>query len=58
MILISRPIGFLLGQIPLVLYVAWRGALMTLALVGWVVGILVGTLIGGLASGFLRGYKG
>lgn len=58
MIIIGRPIIFLLRQIPLVLYVLWRGALMALALVGWVVGILVGTLIGGLASGFLRGYKG
>lgn len=58
MIAISRLIGFLLGQIPLVLYVAWRGALMALAFVGWVVGTLIGTLIGGLASGFLRGYKG
>lgn len=39
-------------------YVLWRGVLMMLAFIGWLIGILVGTFIGGIAAGFLRGYRG
>lgn len=40
------------------IYVLWRGVLMVLAFLGWLIGIIVGTFIGGIAAGFLRGYKG
>jgi hypothetical protein len=42
----------------MLLYVIWRGILVALAFVGWLIGMLVGTLIGGLVAGFKRGFTG
>jgi hypothetical protein len=42
----------------MLLYVIWRGVLVVLAFIGWLIGMLIGTLIGGLVAGFTRGYKG
>ena len=42
----------------MLLYVLWRGVLVVLAFVGWLIGMLVGTFVGGLVSGFTRGFKG
>lgn len=48
----------MIDGIVLVLYVIWRGILVVLAFVGWLIGMLVGTVAGGIVAGFLRGYKG
>ena len=42
----------------MLLYVIWRGVLVVLAFVGWLIGMVVGTFVGGVVSGFTRGYKG
>ena len=42
----------------IVLYFLWRGVLVTLAFVGWVIGMVVGTFIGGIVGGYMRGFKG
>ena len=42
----------------IVLYVIWRGILVTLAFVGWMIGMLVGTFVGGVVGGYMRGVKG
>lgn len=48
----------MIARSSLLLYVLWRGVLVVLAFLGWLIGILVGTLIGGLVSGFKRGFEG
>lgn len=48
----------MIDLITLLLYLIWRGVLVVLVFIGWVVGMLVGTLIGGVAAGFMRGFKG
>ncbi len=55
---IVRSIGALLAQIPLVVYVLWRGVLVTLAFIGWTIGMLIGTLAGSIVAGVKRGYTG